>query len=100
MSKLQNQHRVLPPVQAIVGQGGKLTNFHYTSISLNQIPLQKMGDYLECDAYIEDVAIFVMSSEFIKFLTIGSAPFGQTPIMPRICPYGGMVGCDVTLMGA
>ena len=40
----------LPPVWAIVGQGGDLINLHINCLNIrdipnNQIPLQKVGDY-------------------------------------------------------
>ena len=67
------------------GQGGS-SLLQYAGISHNQIPL---GNYLGCDTYIENVAIFKTSNQIP---TIGSAPFGQALIIPRICPYAGMMG--------
>ena len=67
----------LPPVRAIVGQGGDLTNLNINcpnirDIPYNQIPLQKVGDYWGFDTrsvtvqYTETIAVFKMSSEVIK----------------------------------
>ena len=84
----------LPPVQAIVGQGGDLTNLNINcpnirDIPYNQIPLQKVGDYWGFDTrsvtvqYTETIAVFKMSSEVIKCPTIGAASFGQSPCIAR-----------------
>ena len=91
----------LPPVWALVGQGGDLTNLNTNcpnirDIPYNQIPLQKVGDYWGFDTcsvtvqYTETIAVFKMSSEVIKCPTIGAAFFGQSPYIARhgICPYG------------
>ena len=64
----------LPPVRAIVGQGGDLINLHINcpnirDIPNNQIPLQKVGDYWGFDTrsvtvqYTETVAVLKVSSE-------------------------------------
>jgi len=54
------QYHVLPQIQAIVVQGGSITSFIVSIfISLNQIPLVKVGNYLECDTYIANVAIIM-----------------------------------------
>ena len=65
---------------------------------LNQIPLQKVGEYLGCDAYsvtMQYIENIETSSKVIKFPTIGSAPFGQPPIMLCTCQYGRMVGHNI-----
>ena len=90
----------LPPVRAIVGQGGDLINFHINcpnirDIPNNQIPFQKVGDYWGFDTrsvtvqYTETVAILKVSSEVIKCPTIGAASFGQSPYVARLLPVRG-----------
>ena len=96
----------LPPVRAIVGQGGDLTNLNINcpnirDIPYNQIPLQKVGDYWEFDTrsvtvqYTETIAVFKMSSEVIKCPTIGAASFGQSPYIARYLPVRGVVGHNI-----
>ena len=90
----------LPPVRAIVGQGGDLTNLNINCPSIrdipyNQIPLQKVGDYWGFDThsvtvqYTETIAVFKMSSAVIKCPTIGAASFGQSPYIARHLPVRG-----------
>ena len=103
----------LPPVRAIVGQGGDLTNLNINcpnmrDIPYNQIPLQKVGDYWGFDThsvtvqYTETIAVFKMSSEVIKCPTIGAASFGQSPYIARHLPVRGVVGhnIDRRIMGS
>ena len=96
----------LPPVRAIVGQGGDLTNLNINcpnmrDIPYNQIPLQKVGDYWGFDThsvtvqYTETIAVFKMSSEVIKCPTIGAASFGQSPYIARHLPVRGVVGHNI-----
>ena len=96
----------LPPVQAIVGQGGDLTNLNINCPSIrdipyNQIHLQKVGDYWGFDTrsvtvqYTETIAVFKMSAEVIKCPTIGAASFGQSPYIARYLPVW-----DIILIGA
>ena len=90
----------LPPVWAILGQGGDLINLHINcpnirDIPNNQIPLQKVGDYWGFDTrsvtvqYTETVAVLKVSSEVIKCPTIGAASFGQSPYVARPLPVRG-----------
>ena len=96
----------LPPVWAIVGQGGDLINLHINcpnirDIPNNQIPLQKVGDYWGFDTrsvtvqYTETVAILKVSSEVIKCPTIGAVSFGQSPYVARLLPVRGVVGHNI-----
>ena len=96
----------LPPVRAIVGQGGDLINLHINcpnirDIPNNQIPLQKVGDYWGFDTrsvtvqYTETVAILKVSSGVIKCPTIGAASFGQSPYVARLLPVRGVVGHNI-----
>ena len=96
----------LPPVRAIVGQGGDLTNLNINcpnirDIPYNQIPLQKVGGYWGFDTrsvtvqYAETIAVFKMSSEVIKCPTIGAASFGQSPYIARHLPVRGVVGHNI-----
>ena len=96
----------LPPVRAIVGQGGDLTNLNINCPSIrdipyNQIPLQKVGDYWGFDThsvtvqYTETIAVFKMSSAVIKCPTIGAASFGQSPYIARHLPVRGVVGHNI-----
>ena len=96
----------LPPVRAIVGQGGDLINLHINcpnirDIPNNQIPLQKVGDYWGFDTrsvtvqYTETVAVLKVSSEVIKCPTIGAASFGQSPYVARLLPVRGVVGHNI-----
>ena len=96
----------LPPVRAIVGQGGDLINLHINcpnirDIPNNQIPLQKVGDYWGFDTrsvtvqYTETVAVLKVSSEVIKCPTIGAASFGQSPYVARLLPVWGVVGHNI-----
>ena len=96
----------LPPVRAIVGQGGDLINLHINcpnirDIPNNQIPLQKVGDYCGFDTrsvtvqYTETVAVLKVSSEVIKCPTIGAASFGQSPYVARLLPVRGVVGHNI-----
>ena len=96
----------LPPVRAIVGQGGDLINLHINSpniqdIPYNQIPLQKVGDYWGFDTrsltvqYTESITVFKMSSEVIKCPTIGAASFGQSPYLARHLPVRVVVGHNI-----
>ena len=97
---------MLRPVQAIVGQGGDLTNLNINcpnmrDIPYNQIPLQKMGDYWGFDTrsvtvqYTETIAVFKMSSEVIKCPAIGASSFGQSPYIARHLPVQGVVGHNI-----
>ena len=99
----------LPPVWAIVGQGGDLINLHINcpnirDIPYNQIPLRRVGDYWGFDTrsvtvqYTKIIAAFRMSSEVIKCLTIRAASFGQSPYIARYLPVREVVG--QTLIGA
>ena len=96
----------LPPVRAIVGQGGDLTNLNINcpnirDIPYNQIPLQKVGDYWGFDTrsvtvqYTETIAVFKMSSEVVKCPTIGAASFSQSPYIARHLPVRGVVGHNI-----
>ena len=96
----------LPPVRAIVGQGGDLINLHINcpnirDIPNNQIPLQKVGDYWVFDTrsvtvqYTETVAVLKVSSEVIKCPTIGAASFGQSPYIAHYLPVRGVVGHNI-----
>ena len=96
----------LPPVWAIVGQGGDLINLHINcpnirDIPNNQIPLQKVGDYWGFDTrsvtvqYTETIAVLKVSSEVIKCPTIGAASFGQSPYVARLLPVRGVVGHNI-----
>ena len=96
----------LPPVRAIVGQGGDLINLHINcpnirDIPNNQIPLQKVGDYWGFDThsvtvqYTETVAVLKVSLEVIKCPTIGAASFGQSPYVARLLPVRGVVGHNI-----
>ena len=96
----------LPPVRAIVGQGGDLINLHINcpnirDIPNNQIPLQKVGDYWGFDTrsvtvqYTETIAVLKVSSEVIKCPTIGAASFGQSPYVARLLPVRGVVGHNI-----
>ena len=96
----------LPPVRAILGQGGDLINLHINcpnirDIPNNQIPLQKVGDYWGFDTrsvtvqYTETVAVLKVSSEVIKCPTIGAASFGQSPYVARLLPVRGVVGHNI-----
>ena len=96
----------LPPVRAILGQGGDLINLHINcpnirDIPNNQIPLQKVGDYWGFDTrsvtvqYMETVAVLKVSSEVIKCPTIGAASFGQSPYVARLLPVRGVVGHNI-----
>ena len=96
----------LPPVRAIVGQGGDLINLHINcpnirDIPYNQIPLRRVGDYWGFDTrsvtvqYTKIIAAFKMSSDVIKCLTIGAASFGQSPYIARYLPVRGVVGHNI-----
>ena len=96
----------LPPVRAIVGQGGDLINLHINcpnirDIPNNQIPLQKVGDYWGFDTRsvtvqcMETVAVLKVSSEVIKCPTRGAASFGQSPYVARLLPVRGVVGHNI-----
>ena len=89
-----------------MGQGGDLINLHINcpnirDIPNNQIPLQKVGDYLGFDTrsvtvqYTETVALLKVSSEVIKCPTIGAASFGQSPYVARLLPVRGVVGHNI-----
>ena len=75
----------LPPVQAIVGQGGDSTNNcpNMRDIPYNQIPLQKVGDYWGFDTR----SVTVQYTETIAF--------GQNPYIARHLPVRGVVGHNI-----
>ena len=96
----------LPPVWAIVGQGGDLINLHINcpnirDIPYNQIPLRRVEDYWGFDTrsvnvqYTKIIATFKMSSEVIKCPSIGAASFGQSPYIARYLPVRGVVGHNI-----
>ena len=93
----------LPPVRAIVGQGGDLINNcpNIRDIPYNQIPLRRVGDYWGFDTrsvtvqYTKIIAAFKMSSEVIKCPTIGAASFGQSPYNACYLSIRGVVGHNI-----
>ena len=93
----------LPPVRAIVGQGGDLTNLNINcpnirDIPYNQIPLQKVGDYWGFDTlsvtvqYTETIAVFKMSSEVIKCPDYRGSLLRSKPLY---CPLSARTGGNI-----
>ena len=75
------------------GTSWDLTDLHINCPNIrdvpnNQIPLQKVGDYWGFDTHgvtvqSTETTVFKVSSEVIKYPTIGVASFGQSPYVAR-----------------